>query len=110
MSKTHENKLVPTLRFPEFKDDGEWTLMHIGSILNAESSALALNKLELRKTGYAVYGADSIIGYIDNFQHKNPYISIVKDGAGVGRLNLCDGETSTLGTLSTLKSKDEKKY
>jgi type I restriction enzyme S subunit len=110
MSKNNEDKLVPKLRFPEFINKGEWDLMQIGSILNAESSSLALNKLELRKSGYAVYGADSIIGYIDNFQHKDRYISIVKDGSGVGRLNLCDGETSTLGTLSTLKSKDEKKY
>lgn len=110
MSKNNENKLVPKLRFPEFKNKADWESMQIGSILNAESSSLALNKLELKQSGYAVYGADSIIGYIDTFQHKHPYISIVKDGSGVGRLNLCEGETSTLGTLSALKSKDEKKY
>lgn len=110
MSKNNENKLVPKLRFPEFKNKEEWESMQIGSILNAESSSLALNKLELKQSGYAVYGADSIIGYIDTFQHKHPYISIVKDGSGVGRLNLCECETSTLGTLSALKSKDEKKY
>jgi type I restriction enzyme S subunit len=105
-----EGETVPKLRFPDFKDNGEWELMQISNILNAESSNLALNKLELKQSGYAVYGADSIVGYIENFQHKEPYISIVKDGSGVGRLNLCDGETSTLGTLSSLKSKDEKKY
>ena len=110
MSKNNENKLVPKLRFPEFKNKEEWESMQIGSILIAESSSLALNKLELKQSGYAVYGADSIIGYIDTFQHKHPYISIVKDGSGVGRLNLCESETSTLGTLSALKSKDEKKY
>ena len=118
MSKNKENNtstklsagLVPKLRFPEFEKTEEWELMQIGSILNGESSSLALNKLDLKKSGYAVYGADSIIGYIDTFQHKNQYISIVKDGSGVGRLNLCESETSTLGTLSALKSKDEKKY
>ncbi|CAM3272025.1 Type-1 restriction enzyme EcoKI specificity protein [Flavobacterium longum] len=110
MSKNNENKLVPKLRFPEFNSKEAWELMQIASILNAESSSLALNKLELKQSGYAVYGADSIIGYIDTFQHKHPYISIVKDGSGVGRLNLCESETSTLGTLSALKSKDEKKY
>lgn len=110
MSKNNEKKLIPKLRFPEFKNKEDWGLMQIGSILNAESSSLALNKLELKQSGYAVYGADSIIGYIDSFQHKHPYISIVKDGSGVGRLNLCEGQTSTLGTLSALKSKDERKY
>jgi type I restriction enzyme S subunit len=110
MNKNNENKLIPKLRFPEFINKGKWDLMQIGNILNSESSNLALNKLELKQSGYAVYGADSIVGYIDDFQHEAPYISIVKDGSGVGRLNLCDGETSTLGTLSSLKSKDEKKY
>jgi type I restriction enzyme S subunit len=109
MSKDNENKLVPKLRFPEFEDSGVWEIMQIGTILDGESSSLALNKLELKKSGYAVYGADSIIGYIDTFQHKHSYISIVKDGSGVGRLNLCESKTSTLGTLSALKSKDEKK-
>ena len=110
MSKNNENKLVPKLRFPEFEKTEEWELMQLSNILNAESLSLALNKLDLKKSGYAVYGADSIIGYIDTFQHKYPYISIVKDGSGVGRLNLCEGKTSTLGTLSALKSTDEKKY
>ena len=105
-----KEETVPKYRFKEFKNGGVWVLMQISDIFVAQSSSLALNKLELKKNGYAVYGADSIVGYIDNFQHKDQYISIVKDGSGVGRLNLCKSETSTLGTLTTLKSKDEKKY
>jgi type I restriction enzyme, S subunit len=110
MSKNNENDLVPKLRFPEFTTKEGWDFMQISDILDAQSSSLALNKLELKKDGYAVYGADSIVGYVDSYQHFDPYISIVKDGSGVGRLNLCDGKTSTLGTLSSLKSRDEKKY
>ncbi len=105
-----EGETVPKLRFPEFKNSGEWEMKHLGEILDAESSTLALNTLDLKQSGYAVYGADGVIGYIDTFQHKHPYISIVKDGSGVGRLNLCESETSILGTLSALKSKDENKY
>ncbi len=101
---------VPKFRFKEFEDSGEWEEKTIENILYAENSTLALNKLDLKQNGYAVYGADSIIGYIDTFQHNHPYISIVKDGSGVGRLNLCEGNTSILGTLSALKSKDEQKY
>jgi type I restriction enzyme S subunit len=110
MSKNNKNKLVPRLRFPEFQNAGEWEVKRLGDILDVESSALALNKLELKRTGYEVYGADSIVGYIDDFQHKEPYISIVKDGSGVGRLNLCKAQTSILGTLSALKTKDVRKY
>lgn len=104
------NKLIPELRFPEFVDDGEWAEKLIGDITISESSSMALNKLELKPKGYPVYGADSIVGYIENFQQQEKYISIVKDGSGVGRLNLCQSHSSILGTLACLKSKNEKLY
>lgn len=108
MSK--KNKRIPELRFPEFKNEGEWEIKTIGDVANSESSSMALNKLDLKPTGYPVYGADSIVGYIDEFQHKDKYISIVKDGSGVGRLNLCQSNSSILGTLTSLKSKNKKQY
>lgn len=108
MSK--KKKLIPELRFPEFKNEGEWEIKTIGDVANSESSSMALNKLDLKPTGYPVYGADSIVGYIDEFQHKEKYISIVKDGSGVGRLNLCQSNSSILGTLTSLKSKNKKQY
>lgn len=108
MSK--KKKLIPELRFPEFENEGEWEIKTIGDVANSESSSMALNKLDLKPTGYPVYGADSIVGYIDEFQHKEKYISIVKDGSGVGRLNLCQSNSSILGTLTSLKSKNKKQY
>ncbi|SDL59210.1 restriction endonuclease subunit S [Chryseobacterium taihuense] len=104
------NKLIPELRFPDFLNDGNWNEGIIENIANAESSSVALNKLELKKEGYPVYGADSIVGFIENYQHEENYISIVKDGSGVGRLNLAEGKSTILGTLTALKSKDVKKY
>ncbi len=101
MSKNNENKLVPKLRFPDFTTKEGWNLMQIGDILDAQSSSLALNKLDLKKNGYAVYGADSIVGYIDTYQHSEQYISIVKDGSGVGRLNLCKNEIICLNVNIT---------
>ena len=108
MSKN--KKRIPELRFPEFKNEGKWEIKIIGDVANSESSSMALNKLDLKPTGYPVYGADSIVGYINEFQHKEKYISIVKDGSGVGRLNLCQSNSSILGTLTGLKSKDKKQY
>lgn len=107
---TKQNKLIPELRFPEFANGKEWEVKTINDIAISESSSMALNKLELKGNGYPVYGADSIVGYIDEFQQSEKYISIVKDGSGVGRLNLCEGQSSILGTLTSLKSKDEKKF
>lgn len=104
------NKLIPELRFPEFEKDGEWEEKNLEDITNSENSSLALNKMKHKENGFPVYGADSIVGYIDEFQHEEKYISIVKDGSGVGRLNLCKSKSSILGTLTSIKSKDVKKF
>jgi type I restriction enzyme S subunit len=66
---------------------------------------LALNKLSLQPEGYAVYGADSCVGFIDSYAQSEDYISIVKDGSGVGRLSLNRGKSSVLGTMAYIKSK-----
>lgn len=103
-------QLIPDLRFPEFVDDKTWAQKAINDIAISQSSSVALNKLILKDSGFPVYGADSIVGYIDKFQQKDIYVSIVKDGSGVGRLNLCVKESSVLGTLAYIKSKDAEEY
>ncbi len=69
MSKT-KNILIPELRFPEFVDCGEWEKITIGNIEISEISNISLNKLNIKDNGYAVYGVDGIVGYIDNYQQK----------------------------------------
>lgn len=105
-----KEKLIPELRFPEFEEFGEWDRKTLEFVADSESSNLALNKIEYKKNGYPVYGADSIVGYIDQYQQEEKYISIVKDGSGVGRLNLCMPKSSILGTLACIKSKDLEKF
>ena len=105
-----KDKLIPELRFPEFEEFGEWDRKTLEFVADSESSNLALNKIEHKKNGYPVYGADSIVGYIDQYQQEEKYISIVKDGSGVGRLNLCMPKSSILGTLACIKSKDLEKF
>ncbi len=109
MSK-NKNILIPKLRFPEFVGCGEWEEATIGNIAVPDSSNISLNKLNIKDNGYAVYGADGIVGYIDNYQQKEKYISIVKDGSGVGRLNLCESYSSILSTLTCLKSKNKEQF
>src|SRR5690554_2884403 len=107
---SNKKKLIPALRFPEFKEDGEWEEKKLGEVLLSTSSNLALNKLVLKLKGKPVYGADGIVGYIDEFQHPEEYISVVKDGSGVGRLNFCIAQSSILGTLTCLKSSNKDRY
>ena len=75
-----ELKNIPELRFPEFIKLGDWEKTKIESIISQESSTMAMNKLELLKEGFPVYGADGLIGYINDFQQEEEYISMVKDG------------------------------
>lgn len=105
-----EGKTVPEWRFPEFKDSVEWEENIMDDIVICNNSTISLNKIELKQSGYPVYGADGVVGNIDHFQQSEKYISMVKDGSGVGRLNLNTSHSSVLGTLSCLKSKNKTKY
>lgn len=58
-------------------------------------------QLELSQEGqYRVYGAGGLAGYKSDYCCDKPYLGIVKDGAGVGRINQYEPYTSLLGTLS----------
>ncbi len=105
-----QGEKVPQLRFEEFVGDGDWEEKYIGEALIGESSQIAKNKLNLINNGYPIYGADGLIGYIGTFSQNYDYIAVVKDGSGVGNLFLYKKESSLLGTLTYLLSKDEKKY
>ena len=110
MKKQQHNKLIPQLRFFEFKNDGEWEEKRLNEVLRSESSQIALNKIELKPQGYPLYGADGFIGCVDSFDQNEDYIGIVKDGSGVGRLFLNKGKTSILGTLAYLKTIEKNKF
>lgn len=58
--------------------------------------------MEENEGNYPLYGAEGIIKHINFYEIETPYISIIKDGAGVGRLNLCEKFSSPLGTLQCL--------
>lgn len=77
------------------------------NIVNPYTSNLSINKLEENLGNFPLYGAEGIIKLVDFYELENPYISIIKDGAGVGRLNLCKGFSSALGTLQCLIPKED---
>ena len=58
------------------------------------------------KGPYAVYGASGIVGAMSSFQNSEPYVAVVKDGAGVGRTSICNAKTSVLGTMQALLPKE----
>ena len=88
-----------------FKDDNgndypDWEEKMLGKICRVKSSQLTNNVVE--EIGkYPVYGANSIVGYTESYE-VNKYVSIVKDGAGVGRIAFINNKSSVLGTLQYL--------
>ena len=54
---------------------------------------------------YPIYGAAGYIGNVDFYHQINPYVAIVKDGAGIGRTMLCPAQSSIIGTMQYLLPK-----
>ena len=88
-----------------FKDENgndypDWEEKKLGEVCRVKSSQLTNNVVEAIGK-YPVYGANSIVGYTENYE-VDKYISIVKDGAGVGRIAFINNKSSVLGTLQYL--------
>lgn len=65
---TENKKYIPALRFPEFRNDGEWELRSLAEILNYEQpGAYIVNDTNYKKTGTPVLTANKgfILGYTD---------------------------------------------
>ena len=90
-----------------YSDLEEYDEIKLKDIVKSYASNLSINKLEKNIGEYPLYGAEGIIKYVDFYEMKSPYISIIKDGAGVGRLNLCNEFSSALGTLQCLSPNED---
>ncbi|EOG6905483.1 restriction endonuclease subunit S [Flavobacterium psychrophilum] len=99
-----------------FKDDNgndfeDWTFKSLGQVSIKESSSISANKIEENFGDYIIYGASGVLKKVDFYLQENDYISIIKDGAGVGRIFYCEGKTSVLGTMEMIKpNKDINTY
>lgn len=51
------------------------------------------------KGQYPIFGASGLIGHVDFYEQERPYIAVVKDGAGVGRIFLLPPYSSVIGTM-----------
>jgi type I restriction enzyme S subunit len=95
-----------------FKDENgndfaDWEKKKLGEISIKKSSNISANKIENNFGEYVIYGASGVLKKVDFYEEENDYISIVKDGAGVGRLLYCKGKSSVLGTMEIIKPKSE---
>ncbi len=95
------------IRFKNGNEDfPEWIEQKISDVAIKKSSNISANKIEDNFGDYIIYGASGILKKVDFYEEENDYVSIVKDGAGVGRLLYCKGNSSVLGTLEMIKPKE----
>lgn len=87
-------------------DFPDWVEKRLGDVCQKRSSNISGNTLTTNNGAYKIYGATGILQYVGFYNEEDPYISIVKDGAGVGRILLCEKKSSVLGTLDILKPRD----
>ena len=72
-----------------------------------ECSSSTLQESDVCEHGaYPVYGANGIVGYLDNYNTKGEAVYIIKDGSGVGTVSYVTGKCSATGTLNTLQAKE----
>ena len=72
-----------------------------------ECSSSTLQESDVCENGtYPVYGANGIVGYLNNYNTEKEAVYIIKDGSGVGTVSYVTGKCSATGTLNTLQAKE----
>lgn len=51
---------------------------------------------------YPIYGASGLAGKVSFYHQEQPYVAVVKDGAGIGRTTLNPAKSSVIGTMQYL--------
>ena len=79
--------------------------IRLSECLECRSSTLQESDVCKNNT-YPVYGANGIVGYLDNYNTEDEAVYIIKDGSGVGTVSYVTGKCSATGTLNILQAKD----
>ena len=83
-----------------------WGIKKIKEICDKASSNIAQNKITELDGDYPVFGASGFVQNVDFYHRSTEYIGIVKDGSGVGRVNVYTAYSSLLGTLQYILPKE----
>ena len=79
--------------------------VRLAECLECKSSTLQESEVCEQGT-YPVYGANGIVGFLDNYSTEGEAVYIIKDGSGVGTVSYVTGKCSATGTLNTLQAKE----
>lgn len=90
---------IPPLRFAGFSE--EWQEKKLGEVV--EYNSTGVRTCDVSDDGqYELYDASGVIGKVKSVAYDQPYISIIKDGSGVGRVRKLPALTNCLGTMGCI--------
>jgi type I restriction enzyme S subunit len=84
-----------------------WEIKKLGDVCHSKSSNVSQNQLANEIGDYQIFGASGLIKNVSFYHRDKPYLSIVKDGSGFGRVTKMDAFTSVIGTLQYILPNDE---
>jgi len=91
---------TPKVRLGGFSEP--WEIRRLGDCFDYASSKHTASNFPQVVGGYPLFDANKQIGEISSFDQEHPYISIIKDGAGVGRITKRNARTSVIATMGYL--------
>ena len=77
-------------------------IVKLDDVCERASSNIKQSDVIGKSGDYPIYGAAGYIGNVDFYHQENPYIAVVKDGAGIGRTMLLPAKSSVIGTMQYL--------
>jgi len=83
-----------------------WEIKTIDHACEKGSSNVSKNQLTNEVGSYPIFGASGFIKNISFYHQDKPYLSVVKDGSGFGRITKMNAYTSVIGTLQYLLPKE----
>lgn len=78
----------------------------LGDVCQKGTSNIAQKDLEGHSGNYPIFGASGFIANVDFYQQEKPYIAVVKDGAGIGRVMKLPAKSSVIGTMQYIIPND----
>ncbi len=86
--------VVPRLRFPEFREAGEWEEKPLGAVCGMQAGKfVAASEISERQAEglYPCFGGNGLRGYTKTFNQSGRYSLIGRQGALCGNVNLAEG-------------------
>jgi type I restriction enzyme S subunit len=89
-----EGETLPKLRFPEFRDEGEWEGKLLGAVCDMQAGKfVAASEISEKQAEglYPCFGGNGLRGYTKTLNQSGRYSLIGRQGALCGNVNLVEG-------------------